>query len=342
MKKRVLSLLLVLMLVVSLVPTMALAEDDIVAYEVTGGNIYFNKSTGEITGCDLGVTEANIPSEIDGVKVTSIGDWVFFYSSTLTSVTIPDGVTSIDGTAFAYCPSLLSINVADANRAYSSADGVLFNKDKTELILYPTGKTDASYTIPDSVMSIGKMVFSGCTNLESIEVEEGNTAYTSVDGVLFNKEKTDLIRYPARKTDTSYIIPNSVTSISDAAFRGCESLTNVIIPNSVTSIGEQAFYQCTGIINIDIPNSITRINDSTFWGCTGLKSVTIPDSVTSIGMSAFSGCTSLTDITIPDGVTEIDAGTFCQCESLINVTIPNGVTTIGTAAFMTCTILYQP
>ena len=339
MKKRILSLLLVLLMVVSLIPTSALAEDNIVPYKVTGGNIYFDKSTGTITGCDSEVTEANIPSEIDGVKVTSIADWAFYYRSTLTSVTIPDGVTIIDGTAFAYCPSLLSINVADANRAYSSADGVLFNKDKTELILYPIGKKDASYTIPDSVTSIGKMVFSDCMSLESIKVKEGNTAYTSVNGVLFNKEKTGLVRYPARKTDTSYIIPNGVTSISDAAFRGCESLINVTIPNSVTSIGCRAFQGCTSIINIDLPKGIIRINDYTFTGCTGLTGVVIPDSVTSIGEQAFYQCRSLIDITIPDGVTEIDVAAFCSCESLTSVTIPNNVTIIGMVAFQDCTSL---
>ena len=109
MKKRVLSLLLVLMMIVSLVPAMALAEDDIVAYAVTGGNIYFNKSTGEITDCDSEVTEANIPSEIDGVKVTSIGDSAFYDCKNLKNITIPDSVTSIGNCAFSDCPNLTDI-----------------------------------------------------------------------------------------------------------------------------------------------------------------------------------------------------------------------------------------
>ena len=370
MKKRVLSLLLVLLMVVSLVPTAALAEDDIVAYEVTGGNIYFNKSTGEITGCDKSVTSAVVPAEIDGVAVTSIGIMAFNWIPKLTSVTLPNSVTSIraEGAfgAFWGSPSLECINVADGNMVYSSVDGVLFNKDKTELIKYPEGKTDTSYTIPDGVVSIGDGAFSydqfgctnltsieipdsvtsignqafiGCTSLESIKVKEGNTAYTSVNGVLFTKDKTELIKYPTRKTDASYIIQNGVTSISDVAFRGCESLINITIPNSVTSIGSGAFYQCTGINHIDIPNGITRINDYTFTGCTGLTGVVIPDSVTSIGEQAFYQCRSLIDITIPDGVKEIDTATFCGCESLTNVTIPNGVTTIGIAAFEACTSL---
>ena len=147
MKKRILSLLLVLLMVVTLVPTAALAEDDVVAYEVTGGNIYFNKSTGEITGCDFDVTEANIPSEIDGVKVTGIADWAFIACcnsltsiglaafadcTNLTSVIISDGVTSIYEIAFAGCTSLADIyytgNEAQWN-AIEIADGneVLLN-----------------------------------------------------------------------------------------------------------------------------------------------------------------------------------------------------------------------
>ncbi len=366
MKKRILSLLLVLLMVVSLVPTAVLAEDDIVAYEVTGGNIYFYKPTGEITYCDKSVTEAVIPAEIDGVAVTSIGVMAFNWIPDLTSITIPNSVTSIHLGAFWGSSNLKFINVAAGNAVYGSDNGVLFNKDKTELIKYPEGKTDTSYTIPDGVVSIGDSAFSydqfgctnltsieipdsvtsignqafiGCTSLESIKVKEGNTAYTSVNGVLFTKDKTELIKYPARKTDPSYIIPNGVTSISDVTFSGCESLINITIPNSVTSIGSGAFQGCTSIINIDLPKGITRINDYTFTGCTGLTGVVIPDSVTSIGEQAFYQCRSLIDITIPDGVTEIDTAAFCGCESLTNVTIPNGVTTIGMVAFQGCTSL---
>ena len=361
MKKRILSLLLVLLMVVSLAPTAALAEDDIVPYEVTGGNIYFYKPTGEITYCDKSVTKAVIPAEIDGVAVTSIGVMAFNWIPDLTSITIPNSVTSIHLGAFWGSSNLKFINVAAGNAVYGSDNGVLFNKDKTELILYPIGKKDASYTIPDgvtsigdgafgstslasieipdSVTNIGNQAFINSTSLESIKVKEGNTAYTSVKGVLFTKDKTDLILYPARKTDTSYIIPNGVTSISDAAFYGCESLTNVTIPNSVTSIGERAFYQCTGIINIDLPKGITRINEQTFFECTGLTGVVIPDSVTSIGQEAFLGCASLMDVAIPDSVTEIDLGAFCGCESLTNVTIPDSVTIIGLGAFQDCTSL---
>ncbi len=127
-----------------------------------------------------------------------------------------------------------------------------------------------SVTIPDSVTSIGDGAFLGCSSLTNIGVVDGNSEYTSQDGVLFDKNKTTLIQYLAGKKSDHYSIPDSVTSIGGSAFSGCSSLTSVTIPDSVTSIGNQAF-----------------------WGCRSLTSVTIPDSVTSIGRDAFSGCSSL-------------------------------------------------
>ena len=134
MKKRILSLLLVLLMVVTLVPTAALAANDTVAYAVTGGNIYFDKATGTITDCGWNVTEAVIPNKIEGIPVTSIGSYAFEGCTGLTSVTIPNSVTSIVSWAFSDCTGLTSLNVAKGNAYYSSYDGVLFDKDKTTLI----------------------------------------------------------------------------------------------------------------------------------------------------------------------------------------------------------------
>ncbi|MEE1253547.1 MAG: leucine-rich repeat domain-containing protein [Paludibacteraceae bacterium] len=154
-----------------------------------------------------------------------------------------------------------------------------------------------SVIIGDGVTSIGDRAFWGCSSLTSINVDANNSKYSSVDGVLFNKDKTTLVAYPGGKQG-AYAIPNSVTRIGYEAFYGCSSLTSVTIPNSVTSIGHRVFDGCTGLTSVTIPNSVTSIDDYTFSGCSGLTSVTIPNSVTSIGGSAFSRCSGLTSVTI--------------------------------------------
>ena len=138
------------------------------------------------------------------------------------------------------------------------------------------------------------------------------------------------------------VVPEGVTSIGNAAFYWCRSLTSVTIPDSVTSIGYGAFTGCSSLTSVTIPDSVTSIGERAFWGCSSLTSVTIPDGVTSIGESAFSGCSSLTSVTIPDGVTSIGEGAFSGCSSLTSVTIPKGVTSIGHDAFWGCSRLADP
>ena len=214
-------------------------------------------------------------------SVTNIGDRAFCGCTNLTDVTIGNSVTSIEYGAFRYCTSLKEINVDKNNKNYSSVNGVLFNKDKTTLIQYPEGKTDTEYSIPNSVTSIGDSTFYnctsltevtigssvtsidsdafyGCTNLKEINVNKNNKNYSSANGVLFNKDKTTLIKYPEGKTDIEYSIPNSVTSIENSAFHYCESLTKVSIGNGVTSIGDRAFLNCAGLKEVTIPDSVTR------------------------------------------------------------------------------------
>ena len=210
------------------------------------------------------------------------------------------GLTSIENWAFSYCQSLTSA------------------------------------TIPDSVNSIGDMAFSCCESLIVFDVSANNKNYSSSDDgkILYNKDKMKLIAYPTATGDVTIL--DSVTSIGDYAFCGCDSLTSVTIPNSVTSIGTGAFWGCKSLTNVIIPNSVTSIGDNAFGYCDSLTSVTIPDSVTSIGDWAFCGCKSLTNITIPDSVTSIDDGVFRECISLTSVIIPDSVTSIGDKAFYYC------
>ena len=222
-----------------------------------------------------------------------------------------------------------------------------------------TGLT--SVTIPNSVTSIGVYAFVSCSGLTSFSVAGDNSNYCSKEGVLFNKQQTTLIQYPARKQGeyvipnsvtsivdyafagcsglTSLTISNSITSIVDYAFAGCSSLTSITIPNSVTSIGTEAFSGCSSLTSVTIPNSVTSIGTAAFYGCSGLTSVTIPNSITSIVDYAFEGCSSLTSVTIPNNVTNIGKGAFSGCSSLSSVTIPNSVTSIGESVFSNCSSL---
>ena len=256
------------------------------------------------------------------------------------SIIINAGITSMDSSAFENCYNLTSITVDIENENYSSENGILFNKDKTKIIRYSPGKSDSSYTIPNSVTtidfgafeccnnltsitipnsvtyiyrdafrycnnltsvtipnsvtSIGDWAFDGCNNLTNITVDIENENYSSENGILFNKDKTELICFLSAKSDSSYTIPNSVTSIGSYAFSGCNNLTSITIPNSVTSIGSYAFSGCNNLTSITIPNSVTSIGSYAFSGCDNLTSITIPNSVTSIGIYAFRNCDNLT------------------------------------------------
>ena len=281
---------------------------------VTGGTIIDERA---FYGCG-GLTSVTIPD-----SVTSIGSAIFYNCSGLTSVTIGNSVTSIGGSAFSGCTGLTSV------------------------------------VIPDSVISIGDYAFSGCTGLTSVVIPDsvisiGDYAFSGCTGL------------------TSVIIPDSVTSIGWDAFSDCTGLKSITIPDSVTSIGHSVFSGCTSLKYVSIGNGVTSIGDYAFSGCSSLETievdidnlayasvdgilynkaqtefihipaalagdVTIPDGVTSIGNSAFSGRYGLTSVTISDSVMSMGYQAFLGCAGLMSVTIGNGVTSIGSYAFQNCT-----
>ena len=300
------------------------------AKAATYGNLKYevqDDGTIIITGCDRDVSGSiTIPSEIDGRKVTRIATDSFNGCKNLTRVTIPDSVTSIGNSAFNYCSSLTNINVSNDNKVYSSEDGVLFNKDKTEITRYPEGKKDTSYTIPNSVTSIGNRAFANCSSLTNITIPN---SVTSIESWAF----------ASCSSLKNVTIPNSITSIKNGTFSGCKNLTRVTIPNSVTSIGDWTFQYCNSLRYITIPNSVTNIGFEAFSSCTFLTNITIPNSITSIEDGTFKNCSSFTNITIPDSVTSIGNGAFNNCYSLTDITIPNSVTSIDEFAFQYCSSL---
>ena len=266
---------------------------------VTLPNSVTSIGRGAFYGCS-GITNITFP------KVTTIGDYAFEYCSGLESLTIPVNVTVIgqgafsgcsgivsisltyrlttigDG-AFAYCSSLKSITVDNSSANYKSIDGNLYTHDGKTLVQYAIGKTNSTFSIPNTVTNIGYAAFAGCSSLTKITIHD------------------------------------NITDIGERAFYGCTGLTTAKIGDNVVNIGASAFEDCSKLKDLTIGKNVTNIDGSAFAGCSALTSVIIPDSVISIGGSAFSRCSDLRTVTISDSVTSIGYWAFSHCGDLITV-----------------------
>ena len=217
-------------------------------------------------------------------SVTKIGNAAFSNCSKLTNVTIPNSVTSIGSGPFSSCDKLSSIIVNGDNLFYSTDEnGCLYNKDKSDLIQYPTGNSRREFIVPDSVTSIGPFAFDGCNCLTSVIMPNG---LKSIGGWAFSN-CSNLV---------SARIPNSVAELFDGAFEGCSSLKSVTLPNNMTYTGQNVFKDCNSLISVTIPFGVTKISRGMFWQCKELSSVTISKSVKSIDYGAFYRCDALSDI----------------------------------------------
>lgn len=284
---------LVSLLIVALCFTAGAAEE-----RYQEGYLYYTVADGEATivgGKDFPDGEVVIPGSIGGYPVTAIGKNAFSWNRNIVNVTISEGVKTIGDGAF----------------GHSSV---------------------ATVEIPASLTDVGEP-FQRCSNLKSITVDKDSETYSNDEnGVLFNKDKTVLVRYPSGNERTSYSIPATVRTVHNRAFLDCPKLTGVTIPESVTSIEEFAFYSCGSLESVVIPEGVTTIERDAFAFCYKLVSVTIPVSVTNIEKSAFFMCYDLRDVIIPDGVKSIGNSAFYSCE-LTSITIPSSVESIGNAAF---------
>lgn len=383
--KKSISLLLALLLVLSAIPLGGLT-----AFAATSGDFEYNVLSEEDKTCEItkytgSASELNIPSVLSGYQVKEIGRAAFENCASLISVNISHGVTNIKPDAFQGCTALENINIPNS---VTTIDDNAF-EECTSL---------TSVTIPDSVIEIAPYAFECCSNLTEIIVSPENTSYCSVDGVLFNKDKTDLLRYPAAKANRNYVIPNSVTNIGKGAFFDNDILECLTVSENVKNIAVDyssmwyplheehpgAFYnntslkkiiwnaekcylvyeekhldpespdydpsyaicnlasffpECTEFVigdtvkyipclvlannqnikSITIPDNVINVNGCAFYNCKNLKSITIGNGVTNIGFSAFEDCTSLTDVTIGNSVTDIGYETFYGCQNLNDV-----------------------
>ena len=333
-----------------------------------------------ITGYTGSGGMVNIPGMIDGLAVTDIGTNAF-QGSALTSVVIPESVTTIGSAAFEGCFYMTNLTISPGvidigSNAFASTDlfsltipdsvtnigdYAFYDCGLTNLVLEsglvsigayafcPTlgnGSGLPTIAIPDSVTNIGTGAFSECSGLTAINVASNNPAYTTLNGVLFNKTLTTLLQYPGG-LGGSYAVPDSVLTIGATAFEDC-SVTSVTLPLGLVDIGSNAFYGCTSLGSLTVPDSVTNIGDYAFYDCYSLTNVVLDSGLVSIGAYVFSGTDvnasygglpwqgcPITSIIIPNSVATIGDFTFSFC-NLTNIVIGSGLTNIGEGAFGGC------
>ena len=262
----------------------------------------FDEQSRVVTGLKDGIDIKTIiiPSTYKGLPVTSIETGAFSFNDSIIKIVINDGITTIKTTAFYECTSLKSI------------------------------------ILPSTLATIEKNALGGCTSLESIYIDEDSQNFKTVDGVLYSKDGSELVRYPSAKEGTAFTVPNQVTTIKVGAFAGNTNLTDITLHNGITHIEEYAFSYFTTLESIVIPDSVIELGRGAFNKCTSLKSVSLPKNIEIIDINTFLGCTSLNNIVIPSGVKSIDRSAFYECSSLESVIIPKSVETIKEFAFDRC------
>lgn len=298
--------------------------------------------------------------------MTKIADNSFECSS-LESISLPDELTEIGVLAFYKCNNIEQLDLPpNMKRIGAGAFNMLLNLKE---IHFPEGLLEigssafcdccalTNVKIPDSLEVVGGGAFRDCDNLVEIHISSGHQYFTVHEGVLFDKEIQRLICFPPGLERTSYVLPESVREISDAAFGSCKKLQEIILHENLESIKYDAFYDCTNLKKINLPDSLVHLGKfafyscdfetirlpskleeiplGAFWNCRRLKDIYIPENITAIGPYAFRSCNSLETLKIPSSVTSIGSGAFMSSINLKEIYIPESVTFIGEAAFYT-------
>jgi hypothetical protein len=328
------------------------------AYSADSGGVLFNKDKSRLIQYPQGKTSTAyvIPS-----SVTVVRAYAFENVANLVSIEIPESVTALGESPFYGALSLQAVNVSETNLNYNSdsGSGVLLDKLKTTVILYPPARPNPTYEIPSTVTTLQDdafanlsrlrtlripasvtslttlpFVFQSASSLRAFVVDDGNPNFASIDGVLTDNLREQLIRYPISKLGSSYTFPVSIEGIQGYAFARAKNLTSLVIPNTVTSIAEGSFSAMPALTSVTIGDGVLRIETHTFQNSLALESVSIGNSVTTIDQLAFQGLTSLTSVSIGNSVQTIGIQAFAGT-SLNNLVIPDNVQSISSYAFQT-------
>ncbi len=257
-----------------------------------------------------------------GKSLTTISNSAFVHCYNLAEITIPTNVKSIEFSAFAGCTSLEMVNLS--NGVETIGDIAFYGCEKLETI-----------TIPSTTANIGSRVFGACDSLKTINVDANNNYYSSEDGVLFDKEKAELINYPNGRFDEEFELPATLVSIGDYAFADCDNLVAVTL-NGIKRIGKHAFDNCISLETVELGNAVEIIEDGAFYNCITVSEIIVPDSVSAISDETFYWCESLETITLGNGISSIGDNAFIGCVALTSINIPEKVTYLGERLFEDC------
>ena len=266
--------------------------------------------------CEL-LEEISIPG-----TVTTVGNSAFYRCKNLKNIEIPEGVTKIDGSAFIFCSSLEQIKLPQS--LVSIGSGAFDNC--TSLI---------SVELPDNAI-ISSDTFKECKNLSDIVISDTNNNYIVKNGILYNKNMTRILCYPAGIKDTEFSVPDTVKTIGDFAFYGAKVLESINIPDSVTNIGTDAFGECSGLKEAVIPDSVTTMGEAVFYKCTSLEKVKLSVNITSPNPAVFQYCSSLKEVVLPESMKFISFFMFSYCKEITNIVLPDKLNSILSSAFQNC------
>jgi len=292
--------------------------------------------TGLINAADLKIlkdmsTKGKLTTiNLSEVSIVKIPDRMFQGCVVLTSIKMPNGVKSIGNEMFADCINLTSITLPDS---LVSVAGSAFNNCSALPEL----------TIPASVTGgLGFTTFcSGCKKLSKLIVAEGNTAYSSLDGVLYNFDKTTILRYPCGNPASLFSFPNTIAEVGVGAFEGCTYLASITMTENLRIIKNAAFKGCTALTSMNVPSMVTEIGGYAFENCNRLNSVSLPMFIPEIGYCTFKNCTNLSSVVIPTSVREIRSEAFSGCSNLMTISLGADIKGLGDKVFAGCSGLKQ-